>query len=244
MINFRYHLVSVTAVFLALAIGLVLGTTALNGPTMDALSETVSSLRGDNESLRDQVVQLEEDAADEQEFASEAAPAMLNGVLEDESVAVLSIGAASPEHVDGVVSMLGHSSAKPVGQLTFTDEFVNPSSSDKLTDLVAELTPSDFDPPNNVDGVESASALLAAALFAEEPAISKNDRDAVITALEELNMVTVDEKLGDGATAIVIVTGTPYTDAEAADRNANTQTFLDQFGQQGPTVVASTYVDG
>jgi len=32
VINFRYHVVSLTAVFLALAIGLVVGTAALNGP--------------------------------------------------------------------------------------------------------------------------------------------------------------------------------------------------------------------
>ena len=32
MISFRYHLVSIVGVFLALAVGIVVGTTALNGP--------------------------------------------------------------------------------------------------------------------------------------------------------------------------------------------------------------------
>ena len=41
MINFRYHVVSLTAVFLALAIGLVVGTAALNGPVADTLSDQV-----------------------------------------------------------------------------------------------------------------------------------------------------------------------------------------------------------
>ena len=44
MINFRYHVVSLTAVFLALAIGLVVGTAALNGPAADALGEQVDAL--------------------------------------------------------------------------------------------------------------------------------------------------------------------------------------------------------
>ena len=35
MIDFRYHIVSLVAVFLALAVGLVLGTTALNQPILD-----------------------------------------------------------------------------------------------------------------------------------------------------------------------------------------------------------------
>ena len=37
MIDFRYHLVSIVAVFLALAIGIVLGSTELQGTTIDAL---------------------------------------------------------------------------------------------------------------------------------------------------------------------------------------------------------------
>ncbi len=32
MIDFRYHLVSLIAVFLAVALGIVIGTTALNNP--------------------------------------------------------------------------------------------------------------------------------------------------------------------------------------------------------------------
>ena len=40
MIDFRYHLVSIVAVFLALAIGIVLGSTELQGHTLDALRAT------------------------------------------------------------------------------------------------------------------------------------------------------------------------------------------------------------
>ena len=37
MVDFRYHLVSIIAVFLALAVGIVVGTAALNGPVLDSL---------------------------------------------------------------------------------------------------------------------------------------------------------------------------------------------------------------
>ena len=42
MIDFRYHLVSLIAVFLALAIGIVIGTTPLNGPVLDDLHGQVT----------------------------------------------------------------------------------------------------------------------------------------------------------------------------------------------------------
>ena len=44
MIDFRYHLVSIVAVFLALAIGIVLGSTELQGTTIDALRSLNRSL--------------------------------------------------------------------------------------------------------------------------------------------------------------------------------------------------------
>jgi len=46
VIDFRYHLVSIVAVFLALAIGIVLGSTELQGPVYNILSRTTSSLQG------------------------------------------------------------------------------------------------------------------------------------------------------------------------------------------------------
>ena len=45
MIDFRYHLVSIVAVFLALAIGIVLGSTELQGSTIDGLRTVSNSLR-------------------------------------------------------------------------------------------------------------------------------------------------------------------------------------------------------
>jgi hypothetical protein len=44
LIDFRYHLVSIVAVFLALAIGIVLGSTALQGDTLSVLKSTSDSL--------------------------------------------------------------------------------------------------------------------------------------------------------------------------------------------------------
>jgi Copper transport outer membrane protein, MctB len=45
LIDFRYHLVSIVAVFLALAIGIVLGSTELQGGTLSLLNSTSNSLR-------------------------------------------------------------------------------------------------------------------------------------------------------------------------------------------------------
>ena len=51
MIDFRYHLVSIIAVFLALAVGLVVGSTALSGKAEEALKVAQHNLLANNKSL-------------------------------------------------------------------------------------------------------------------------------------------------------------------------------------------------
>ena len=105
MINFRYHVVSLTAVFLALAIGLVVGTAALNGPVADSLKNQIGALNKDNSNKRDQINQYREEINRNQDFATEVAPALLNGKLTGRKLLVVALPGTN-EYADGVESML------------------------------------------------------------------------------------------------------------------------------------------
>ena len=106
MIHFRYHVVSLTAVFLALAVGLVLGSTVLNGPMLDALNNQVNTLGRDNSQLREQVSFLEEEASREETFAAEAAPMLLADALTGRRAALVVLPGGE-DYGEGVSEMLG-----------------------------------------------------------------------------------------------------------------------------------------
>ena len=53
MIDFRYHLVSIISVFLALAVGIVLGAGPLQANLGDQLSDQVAALRTEKQALND-----------------------------------------------------------------------------------------------------------------------------------------------------------------------------------------------
>ncbi len=62
MVNFRFHLVSLTAVFLAIAIGIAIGATVVDQATVDALQNRLRSVErgvqqthGENDRLRQQL---------------------------------------------------------------------------------------------------------------------------------------------------------------------------------------------
>ena len=137
MINFRYHVVSLTAVFLALAIGLVVGTAALNGPVADSLKSQITALNKDNGNKRDQINQYREELNSNQVFATEVAPALLNGKLTGRKLLVVELPGTA-DYAEGVVSMLKVAGATVTARVTVQDKFFDPSMAAELLDLASQ----------------------------------------------------------------------------------------------------------
>jgi hypothetical protein len=102
VVDFRYHALSLVAVFLALGIGIVLGVTV--GDSL--VSEADQNLR---DSLRDDVTEAREDIRNEQDLGSrredvieEAAPIVAAGQLTGLRVALVSFGEVPAEIADSV----------------------------------------------------------------------------------------------------------------------------------------------
>ena len=111
VIDFRYHLVSLVAIFLALALGIVIGSAALNGQ-VSALTTSRGALETNTNDLRSQVV---DDAA----FATSVTATLVKGALRGERVLLVTtpdtpgslVSAIKPVLVQaGVISLRGQAS--------------------------------------------------------------------------------------------------------------------------------------
>ena len=244
MINFRYHVVSLTAVFLALAIGLVVGTAALNGPVADSLKDQITALTKDNSNKRDQINQYRDELNRSQDFATEIAPTVLGGKLTGRKLLVLSLPGSS-DYVDGVVSMLKVAGATITAKVTVQDKFFDPTVAIELLDLASQSSQPTIQTeglPSNSDGVETASAQLALALLQRSGTPpSANDVTAVLTAYGKQGYIALDEKDGKavgGAEGTVIISGTPAVDKNAAKKSQSAVTVATQFSKNKPLVIA------
>lgn len=247
MINFRYHVVSLTAVFLALAIGLVVGTAALNGPVADSLNNRVTELRKDNTQLRDTVSSLEEQLNREEDFASESAQLMLPGRLTGRRVLLVTLPTGR-DHVDAVRSMLTTAGATITGRIDIQDSFINPENAEELLYLAtqaAQPTIPTTGLPANSDGVETASALLASAVLDRAQgaaAAAPADIKALLAAYEKAGYIGYadpnKDKVTAPAEAAVLVSGLPYTDKDSTKKDEAVVTLVSQFDRAGAEVVA------
>ena len=77
MIDFRYHLVSLIAVFLAVALGIIIGTTALNEPIQADIEGQVTDLEQDKRALEDRTQQLQAQLDTADSFADAVAPVLV-----------------------------------------------------------------------------------------------------------------------------------------------------------------------
>ncbi|MFG1840197.1 copper transporter [Micromonospora sp. NPDC049175] len=244
MINFRYHVVSLTAVFLALAIGLVVGTAALNGPVADSLEGQVTGLRKDNQYWRQQVNNMETQLGREEEFADKMSEFVLPSTLSGRRVLMLTLPNGR-DHAEGVLKKLQLAGATITGRVDLQDKFINPDNNSNLLELAvtaARPTAQTTGLPGNGHGVETSSALLASVLLdrAQGTApVSDADRRAVLAAYNNASYLTTDSnKVTGPAEAVVVVSGQPNVDKDSDKRDESVVKIAEQFDRTGSIVVA------
>jgi hypothetical protein len=92
VLDFRYHALSLVAVFLALGIGIVLGATLGDSVVSQANKDVRSSLRGDLVAARASVRTAASQLADRDRFATDAFAYIAGGKLRGRRVAIVSSG--------------------------------------------------------------------------------------------------------------------------------------------------------
>ena len=241
MINFRYHVVSLTAVFLALAIGLVVGTAAGNGPVADSLSGQVATYHKQNQQFRDQIQELTDESNKQEQAWTVAASAVLQGRLANRRVLLVTMPSAA-KYVDAMAQMLGTAGAKITGRMQIEDKFTDPASNDQLLDLALNASPAGIRGalPSHSNGAETSMALLAAVLVAGAPV---DGTRTVLTAYGSQGYLSLQAE-PTPAEAVVFLAGVPYTENDAAKHNAAVLTIAERFDQAGKIVVTTTAAAG
>ena len=120
MIDFRYHLVSLISVFLALAVGVVLGAGPLQNSLGTALNDQVTSLRADRNETKTRLEQTEAAVNDRDDYIAAAAGAYLPGALTGRKTVLVVLPEAQGGDIDLVTSQLETAGATVVGRVSLT----------------------------------------------------------------------------------------------------------------------------
>jgi hypothetical protein len=122
VISLRYHIVSLVAVFLALALGIVVGSTVLQEGTVSVLRATSERVRSESERNSRENVALKQEQARLQSFGAAVLPELVQGRLKGRSVVLVDTDKVDSGMRGAVRKVLEDAGAQVDGQITFSDD--------------------------------------------------------------------------------------------------------------------------
>ncbi|TFV59044.1 UNVERIFIED_ORG: copper transporter [Bacillus sp. AZ43] len=224
MIDFRYHLVSLIAVFLAVALGIIIGTTALNEPILADIENQVADLEQDKRSLEDRTQQLQAQVDTADGFQEAVATPLVEGTLTGRSVLFLVTDeGVAPEAVEEVSALVTDAGGTVTGTVRLRPEYTDPSTASALQGYVTGggLPTSVQNLPETDDAGQLVASVLAQVLVVPPggaPAADPSALSSVLSGLSTLDVLTTDSDSVTAADHVVVLTGDPFTGDDAADR--------------------------
>jgi hypothetical protein len=224
VIDFRYHLVSLIAVFMAIALGIIIGTTALNEPILADIQNQVTALEQDKRSLEDRTQQLQAQVDTTDTFADAVAPALVDGALDSTGVLlVVTNEEVAPETVEETAAMVDQAGGTVTGTIRLTPEYTDPSTSSSLQSYVTGPgLPTGVQLPEVNDTGQLVAGLLAQVLMVPPAGGGAPDGAAtssVLAGLQALDVLTVEGDSVTPADYAIVLTAGAFTGDDAAERN-------------------------
>ncbi|MFF5205350.1 copper transporter [Streptosporangium sp. NPDC000396] len=238
MIDFRYHLVSIVAIFLALSVGIVLGTTFLEKPAIKAAESLANQLRVRNDEYRTELEALQKRQVANDRFVAAHGSQLVQGVLTGERVVIVEAPGAASSTREAVEQTISESGATVTGRIALTEKYVDVSqvgsvgkvaTGAKLTDLI---TPSEGKP------YDRAAEMLANAIMTGDPAQVGKETPVtadVLGAFQREGLLTIaDQPVKRAELAVLIAPAEPYAGEAVAQQTGAIMSMaagLDEAGR-------------
>ncbi len=220
MISLRQHAFSLAAVFLALAVGVVLGSGFLSDTLLSSLRDEKRDLYTQINGLNDQKNVLTEKLSAANNFDNQLVGRIVHDALGGKTVVVFRTPDAKDDDVAAVSKIVGQAGGAVTGTVSLTQEFVDANSAEKLRTVVnSSILPAGTQLSTKlVDQGSQAGDLLGIALLINPnptPAVEDVQRDTVLAALRDTGFITYQpaDHIGAANAAIVITGGALPQDA-------------------------------
>ncbi|MCV7074971.1 copper transporter [Mycobacterium szulgai] len=243
MISLRQHAISLAAVFLALAIGVVLGSGFFSDTLLSTLRNEKRDLAGQISSLNDQRNALNEKLSAANNFDAQVLGRIVHDAMAGKSVVLFRTPDAKDDDVAEVSKIVVKAGGSVTGTVSLTHEFVEANSAEKLRSVVnSSILPAGTQLSTKlVDQGSQAGDLLGIALMInpkpDAPAVDDGQRDTVLAALRETGFITYQpaDHIG-AANAAIIVTGAALP-ADAGNQGVSVARFAAALAPHGSGTV-------
>jgi hypothetical protein len=242
VISLRQHAISLAAVFLALAVGVVLGSGLLSNTAVSGLRGETRDLHNQINGLNDEKNALNAKLSSANAFDTQLAGRMVHDALTGKSLVIFRAPDAKDEDVDAVSKIVGQAGGAVTGVVSLTQEFVDANSAEKLRSVVnASVLPAGAQLSTKLvdQGSQAGDLLGIAVLVNRDPAVPPVDdpqRDTVLAALRDTGFIEYGNQHIGASTAAAVITGGSLA-SDAGNQGVSVARFAAALAPHGSGVI-------
>jgi hypothetical protein len=245
VIDFRYHLVSIIAVFLALAIGLAIGANLLPQATEAALQQLANRVTGENNRLTKQNNTQKQQISADQAFAQAGASRLLGHLLTGQTVVLVTAPNADSQVISGGTAAIKQAGGTVTGQLSLQAQFFDAAQSTEqnlIQVAQAQAPNAGVALPTQpvagpVGGQQEAAQVIAAAVVDKNGVgLTSAQSQAVLSGFGQQGYLTIStpsnsspSTLPAATMAVVVAPATPATTNDSSPANQALIAVAEQF---------------
>jgi Copper transport outer membrane protein, MctB len=246
MISLRQHAISLAAVFLSLAIGVVLGSGFLSDTLLSGLRDEKRDLQSQINGLNDQKNALAQKLTAANNFDSQLVGRIVRDALAGRAVVLFRTPDAKDDDIAAVSKIVAQAGGTVTGTVSLTQEFVEANSAEKLRTVVnSSILPAGAELSTKLlDQGSQAGDLLGIALLINVnpavpavPEVQETQRATVLAALRDTGFITYQptEHFG-AANAAIVITGAGLP-PDAGNQGASVARFATALAPHGSGTV-------
>ena len=250
MIDFRYHLVSIVAVFLALAIGIVVGSTALKPAVLTGLQKTATAEKARIDALFARNAQLNNQLKAAQSYAQAGEHLALGGLLEGQRVVLVTAPGFPGGVVSGVSTALGQAGATVTGQVQLQSQFFTAGTQSDLDTLNRQLTPAGVTLRSGTQQAQAGELIASAILTKNGPTqppagVADATGKSILNGYAAGGFLSVSGNPAARATlAVVIIPAAPPATSGTSSASQTLVTVAQQLNLAGLGTVVAGQLSG
>lgn len=213
MITFRYHVVSLVAVMMALAVGIALG----GGPLQRSADDS-SPVESDAETLvstQAQLTLLLEGAGFTDAYADQTADVVLRDSLAGRAVTLMTLPGADEADATTIVDMVERAGGTVTVRAVVGEKLLDVGSRQLVSELAVQMSETAgkaVEVSPEVTGYEQMGVLVAQALVSDRTGGEPLDGagESILAGLETADLLSVTGNVDDRGSLVVVLAGEPY----------------------------------
>jgi len=212
VIDFRYHIVSIVAIFFALGAGVVLGAGPLKGTGSDLVQAQANKDRDTVEAQREQLLQTKALDKYRDDYIAKVTAGLTDGKLTGKRIVLVTMPNAASDMTDSIEEALLKAGGQVTTRVSLDSKLFDPGQRQLVEPLVNDLVTSDIQFPAESNTYQRAGMILARGVAArEETKTVDPEALKIIGGLTSAKLLSLKPMPKDRGSLIVVVAAKPPT---------------------------------